>query len=201
MNPLEGILRPITRILNRNIGETTPARELCGRLDGTTVAVRVRDTALAMYFEISEGVIALTTDSDSDPDILITGSLLTLARMAGSSGEEALRNGTLEITGEIRTAKAFQELLDRTKPDIEEELSSLIGDAAAHRLGSFARGVGSWSRDARSTMGSNIREFLQEESRDLPSRYEVERFTEQLDALRDDVARLEARFDRLGDGA
>ena len=201
MNPLEGVLRPITRILNRNIGETTPARELCERLDGTTVAVRVRDTALAMYFEISNGVIALTTDSDSDPDILITGSLLTLARMAGSSGEEALRDGTLQITGDVRTAKAFQELLDCAKPDIEEELSSLIGDAAAHRLGSFARGVGSWSRDARSTMGSNIREFLQEESRDLPSRYEVERFTEQLDALRDGVARLEARFDRLGDGA
>ncbi len=201
MNPLEGVLRPITRILNRNIGEMTPARELCERLDDTTVAVRVRDSALAMYFEISDGVIALTTDSDSDPDVLITGSLLTLARMAGSSGEEAMRNGTLEITGDVRTAKAFQELLDCAKPDIEEELSSLIGDAAAHRLGNFARGVGSWSRDARSTMGSNIREFLQEESRDLPSRYEVERFTEQLDALRDDVARLEARFDRLGDGA
>ncbi len=201
MNPLEGILRPITRILNRNIGETTPARELCERLDGTTVAVRVRDTALAMYFEISDSVIALATDSDSDPDILITGSLLTLARMAGSSGEEALRDGTLEITGDVRTAKAFQELLDCAKPDIEEELSSLIGDAAAHRLGSFARGIGSWSRDARSTMGSNIREYLQEESRDLPSRYEVERFTAKLDALRDDVARLEARFDHLGDGA
>ena len=201
MNPLEGALRPITRILNRNISETTPARELCERLDGTTVAVRVRDTALAMYFNISDGEIALATDADSDPDILITGSLLTLARMPGSSGEDALRDGSLEITGNIRTAKAFQELLDCAKPDIEEELSSLIGDAAAHRLGKFARGVSSWSRDARTTMGSNIREFLQEESRDLPSRYEIERFTEQLDALRDDVARLEARFDRLGDGA
>jgi ubiquinone biosynthesis protein UbiJ len=200
MNPLDGVLRPITKILNRNIRETTPARELCERLAGKTVAVRVRDTALAMYFFISDGTIALATDSDSEPDILITGSLLTLARMAGSSGEEALRDGTLEITGNVRTAKAFQELLGYAKPDIEEELSSLIGDAAAHRLGKFARGVGSWSRDARSTMGSNIREFLQEESRDLPSRYEVERFTEQLDALRDDVARLEARFDRLGDG-
>lgn len=201
MNPLEGVLRPITRILNRNIGETTPARDLCERLDGTTVAVRVRDTALAMYFEIGDGVIALATDSDADADISITGSLLTLARMAGSGGEKALQDGTLEITGDVRTAKAFQELLDCAKPDIEEELSLLIGDAAAHRLGNFARGVGSWSRDARATMGSNIREFLQEESRDLPSRYEVERFTEQLDALRDDVARLEARFDRLGDGA
>lgn len=201
MNPLEGVLRPITKILNRNLRETTPARELCARLDGTTVAVRLRDTALAMFFHISDDTIVLTTDSDSDPDVLITGSLLTLAGMAGSSGEDALRDGTLELTGDIQTAKAFQELLNFTKPDIEEELSSLIGDAAAHRLGKFARGVGSWSRSARSTMGSNIREFLQEESRDLPSRYEVERFTEQLDSLRDDVARLEARFDRLGDGA
>ncbi len=198
MNPLEGVLRPITNILNRNIRETTPARELCERLDGTTVAVRVRDTALAMFFQISDDTIVLAADSDADPDVLINGSLLTLARMAGSRGEDALRDGSLELTGNIETAKAFQELLNYAKPDIEEELSSLMGDAAAHRLGEFAKGVGRWSRDARSTMGANIREYLQEESRDLPSRYEVERFTAQLESLRDDVARLEARFERLG---
>ncbi len=201
MNPLEGVLRPITNILNRNIRETTPARELCESLDSTTVAVRVRDTALAMFFHISSDTIILATDSDADPDVVITGSLLTLAGMAGSSGEAALRDGSLELTGDIQTASAFQDLLSYAKPDIEEELSSLIGDAAAHRLGEFARGFGRWSRDARSVMGSNIREYLQEESRDLPSRYEVERFTKQLESLRDDVARLEARFDRLGDGA
>jgi ubiquinone biosynthesis protein UbiJ len=200
MNPLEGVLRPITKILNRNIHETTPARELCQSLEGTTIAVRVRDTALAMFFHIDEDAIVLATNSDSDPDILITGSLLTLARMMGSSGEDALRDGSLELTGDTQTAKAFQDLLGYAKPDIEEELSSLIGDAAAHRLGKIAKGVGEWSRDAQSTMRANIREYLQEESRDLPSRYEVERFTEQLESLRDDVARLEARFDRLGDG-
>jgi len=131
VNPLEGVLRPITNVLNRNIRETAPARELCEQLDGTTVAVRVRDTALAMYFHISGDTIVLTTDSDSDPDVVITGSLLTLARMAGSSGEDALRGGTLELTGDLESARAFQDLLGYAKPDIEEELSSLIGDAAA----------------------------------------------------------------------
>ena len=48
MDPLETLLRPITTVLNRNIGEITPARELCARLDGKTIAIRVRDTALAM---------------------------------------------------------------------------------------------------------------------------------------------------------
>ena len=138
---------------------------------------------------------------ESDPDVIIEGSLLTLARMAGTSGESAVRDGTLDLTGNAETAQAFQELLAFAKPDIEEQLSTLLGDVAAHRLGEITRGIGDWARDARSTMGSNIREYLQEESRDLPSRYEVERFTQQVDSLRDGVARLEARLNRLTGGS
>ena len=200
MGPLETLLRPVTNILNRNIRETTPARELCDKLDGKTIAVRVRDTALAMYFEISDQVIVLAADSESEPDVVLTGSLLTLARLAGSPGESAVRDGLLDLTGDAATAQAFQDLLAYAKPDIEEELSTFIGDAASHRLGEMARGFGKWARDARSTMGSNVREYLQEESRDLPSRYEVERFTQRVDSLRDDVARLEARLNRLDAG-
>ena len=39
MDPLEKLLRPITNILNRNIQETTPARELCQQLDSKIVAI------------------------------------------------------------------------------------------------------------------------------------------------------------------
>ena len=46
-------------------------------------------------------------------------------------------------------------------------------------------------------MASNIREYVQEESRDVPSRYETERFSSRVDSLRDDVDRLEARLNRL----
>ena len=53
------------------------------------------------------------------------------------------------------------------------------------------------SRGARSTMGDNIREYLQEESRDLPTRYEVEKFGQQVGELRDDVERIAARLKRL----
>jgi len=197
MDPLETLLRPITKILNRNIRETTPARELCRQLDGKTVAIRVSNSALAMYFEINDEVIVLAAESDSDPDVVLTGSLLTLARIAGSSGETSLRDGAVDLTGDAYTAQAFQELLTFAKPDLEEELSSLVGDAAAHRAGEMARGVANWARDARRTMGANIGEYLQEESGDVPSRYEVENFSKDIDSLRDDVARLEARLDRL----
>ena len=46
-------------------------------------------------------------------------------------------------------------------------------------------------------MGDNIREYLQEESRDLPTRYEVEQFSQRVGKLRDDVERIAARLKRL----
>jgi len=201
MSPLEAALRPVTSMLNRNIRATTPARELCNKLAGTVVAVRVRNTALAAWFVVGDEELELTTDCEAEPDVIISGSLLTLARMAGESGTSALRDGSLELTGDPHLADDFQKLLAYARPDVEEELSGVVGDAVAHRLGKFARGVKNWGRDARSTMGANIREYLQEESRDAPSRYEVDNFAERVNTLRDDVDRLEARVNNLpGEG-
>ena len=86
--------------------------------------------------------------------------LLTLARMAGESGEKAIRDGKLDLTGDAETAQRFQRLLEYAKPDVEEEVSNVIGDVAAHRIGSMARGLARWGREARSTMGDNIREVF-----------------------------------------
>ena len=197
MNPLEAVLRPIASVLNKNIRATTPARELCQKLAGTVVAIRVRDTALTAWFIVQDDYLELTTETDLEPDVLISGSIITLAQMAGASDVGAVRSGSLEFAGDPILADEFRQLLTFAKPDLEEELSGFVGDAAAHRLGEIARGVGKWSRDARSIMAQNIREYLQEESRDVPSRYEVERFTSDVGALRDDVDRLEARIRRL----
>lgn len=197
MEALEAILRPVARLLNRNIRETTPALKLCRELDGAVIAVRVRDTGIAAFFIVDDDHIDVVADTDAEPDLVIDGTLLTLARMLGQSGESAIRNGSLELTGEARLAQRFQRLLSLARPDLEEELSSVVGDVAAHRIGALARGVGRWGKAASETMSANIREYLQEETGNVPSRYEVDRFTEELGTLRDDVDRAEARLERL----
>ena len=196
-SPLEALLRPIADTLNRNIAETTPARELANKLDGSSVGIRVRDTSLAMYFVFNEETVNLTTEFAEEPDVVIGGSLITLARMMGGGGESAIRSGDVELTGDAATAQRFQKLLEFAKPDIEEEMSRYIGDIAAHRIGELARGVGDWARETRATMRDNVREYLQEENRSLPTRYEVEKFAEDVGVLRDDVERVAARLDRL----
>ena len=198
MSPLDALLRPAAKLINEAIAERTPARELCGRLDGKVAVIRVRDSALATSFRFGNESVTLTPGAAEAPDIAITGSLPALARLAVSGDAEVIRDGAVELLGDAETAKSFQQLLAHARPDPEEQLSRIVGDPAAHAAGQLARRIARWASGARDTMAANVKEYLQEERRDLPSRHEVERFAREVDALRDDVDRLAARLDRLG---
>jgi len=197
MDPLETLLRPLVALINRQIHATTPARELCEEISGKVIAVRVSDSALATYFHIKDAGITMTGRYASEPDVVISGSLLSLAKLATPSATEAIREGSVELHGDARVAQSFQQLLRYARPDIEEELSSLIGDSAAHSLGVFARRARAWGENVRETMQQNISEYLQEESRAVPARDEIDAFRHDVQTLTDDVARFEARLNRM----
>ncbi len=190
MDPLFALFNPVVSLLNRQIAQVTPAQQLCARLDTKTVAIRVRLTA-------SHDRLALNTLDDIEPDVVITGSLLSLARLAGEDGEALIRDGRIDLTGDALVANDFRELLRYARPDLEEQLSGVVGDTAAHGIGDVVRNVSRWGREARSTLRANIGEYLQEESRSVPSRLEADEFRDAVQVLRDDVERAEARMARL----
>jgi ubiquinone biosynthesis protein UbiJ len=103
--------------------------------------------------------------------------------------------GSVRIEGDAEVAQKFRDLRSRA-PDIEEELSRLIGDVAAHQLRQ-ARGFLVWGRKATGAFANNVAEYLQEEGRDVPVRLEIEEFLESVDELRESADRLEARIARL----
>jgi len=197
MDPLATLLRPLVALINRQIHATTPAREICSEIAGNVVAVRVNDSSLAAYFHIEADGITMTGRYTAEPQVVISGSLLSLAKLATPGAAEAIRDGSVELHGDARVAQSFQQLLRYARPDIEEELSNLIGDAAANSIGNFARRARDWGQNARQTMQQNISEYLLEESRAVPSKAEVEAFRDDVNTLRDDVARFEARLNKL----
>ncbi|MGB5200150.1 MAG: sterol-binding protein, partial [Sedimenticolaceae bacterium] len=88
----------------------------------------------------------------------------------------------------------FSEVLADLDIDWEEQLSRFTGDIAAHEIG---RGVRAASREgARMRRSSEqiLSEYLTEEARLLPHRFEVEDFIADVDTLRDDAERLAARI-------
>ncbi len=194
---LESLLRPIAALLNRQIQSKTPARELCAELTDHVFALRVKNSALAMYIIVAPDQVILSSEYGDEPDVVISGSLLALARLAAPSGDTVVRGDAVELSGDVILARKFQSLLRYARPDFEEELSGLVGDAAAHGIGELLRSVSQWGREASSTLQQNVSEYLQEESRAVPSRYEADAFRDQVDHLRDDVARFEARLKQV----
>ena len=67
-------------------------------------------------------------------------------------------------------------------------------------MGSGLRALADWGRKSSDTLTQDLKEYLQEEGRLVPTAYEVQGFLDRVDTLRDDVERLAARVERLARG-
>ena len=190
-------LSPLESLLNRNVAASSAARLLCQRLAEKVLAVHVDGTPLSVYFKSHGEHMTLHTDHEGTPDATLSGTPLSLLRLAGPAPEAALRGGAVHIEGDAEVAQTFSELLQAAQPDLEEELSRVVGDVAAHQIGNVARGALGFARRAHDTLLQNVAEYLQEEGRDVPNRTEAEEFLQGVDRTRDDVDRLEARLKLL----
>lgn len=190
-------LTPLESLLNRNIAASSAARASCRRLDGKVMALHVEGMPLSIYFKSNGEQMSLDTQHEGTPNATLSGTPLSLLRMAGPAPEAALRTGSVHIHGDAEIAQTFSELLKQARPDLEEELSRVIGDVAAHQVGNAARSALGFARRAVDTFAQNVSEYLQEEGRDAPSRTEADEFIAGVDKLRDDVDRLDARLSLL----
>ncbi|MGD8587887.1 MAG: SCP2 sterol-binding domain-containing protein [Chromatiales bacterium] len=135
---------------------------------------------------------------EGDADCVLRGTPLDLARMRSSrASADQLFSGSVEIIGDSALAQQFAEALFGLDIDWEEQLSRLTGDVLAHEIGHLGRGLFRWGERVRKTAGLNLKEYLQEELRMLPTREEIEPLLADIDHLRDDVERLSARIERL----
>ena len=105
--------------------------------------------------------------------------------------------GAARITGAASFAETLAFVFRNLRWDYEGDLAGIIGDIPAHRISRLlAEGV-AWQRSAARKLGLNATEFATEESGLVTSARELTRFGQDVDKLRDDVARLEKRISRL----
>jgi ubiquinone biosynthesis protein UbiJ len=81
--------------------------------------------------------------------------------------------------------------------DAAEDLSGITGDIAAERIVHSAQNSQQLLRNAAANLAKAASEYLTEESPLLAKPQRVSAFMQQVDMLRNDVARLEQRIGRL----
>ena len=191
------LLSALESTLNRNIAASSTARALCTRLVGKTLRLQITGLPFEILLRAESDRIQLSTDSDHNADAILSGSPIGLLTLAKQTSTSTLSGASVRIAGDAEVAQAFSQLLKQIKPDIEEELSRLIGDVAAHQVGNTLRSFFSFGRRVGNTLLQNIGEYLSEEGRDIPSKTETEEFIREVDTLRDDIERFDARLNAM----
>lgn len=193
----EPLLRPLESLLNRNIAGSSRARGLLAQVTGRSLEIRVTATPFCVRIDAAADRISIGRGGAATADATIEGTPLALARLAAPDATQAFRSGGLQMTGDAEVAQGFQKLFAAAQPDFEEELSRITGDAFAHHLASLAHSAMKFGLKARDTFVQNIAEYLTEEGRDVPAKFEVDEFLAGVDAIREATDRLEARIERL----
>jgi ubiquinone biosynthesis accessory factor UbiJ len=192
-------------ILNRNIAASSEARAACRRLAGKTLALEFTlggSNNVEFNFRCDNETVSIESalvDSSTPKtttDTIIRGTPLAFINMMKPKTDGPISGG-LRIEGDAEVAQAFRDLMQAAKPDVEEEISRFIGDVGAHQLMRFARDTAELGLRIGRTFAQNVSEFLQEESRDVVTRVEVDEFNQAVDKVRDDVERAAARIERL----
>ncbi len=192
------LLAPVEIGLNFCIGQQPQARRICKSLSGKVLAIHLLGPQLTIYCLFRDNDVQLRGTCENKPDTTISGTPLSLARLGLSPGNNRdLFAGEVKFEGDIETGRQFQALMKAIEIDWEEQLSRLTGDIAAHQIGNAARGFNAWVVSTIKTLQLDMSEYLQQESRDLPCKEEVEPFLVAVDTLRADVERIELRIKRL----
>lgn len=189
-------LEGLEQALNQLIGLDPQAGQQLATLHGRVICIDLAGTGMRLNFVPGhDGRVQILGDTEGEPDCILSGSPLDLMR-AGDSAKSArqLFAGHVRIEGDSQTAHRFSEALAGLDIDWEEQLSHLTGDIAAHEIGRGVRAVLREGERIGRSNRENLSEYLTEEARLLPHRYEVEDFISDVDTLRDDCERLAARI-------
>lgn len=169
-----------------------------GALEGRCVELDLVGLPVTLYLLPGPDGMQVLTRFEGEPDTRLRGTPLALLRMSASrEASRALFGGEVEFGGDVELGQRFKAILDGMEIDWEELLSRLTGDVLAHQLGNLARGLARWGSSSMDALSSDLGEYLQEERRLLPHPNAVRDYLDEVDKLRSDVDRLEARVRRL----
>lgn len=177
--------------LDRLFAQTPGARDSLARHAGHTLALDLALFRAKLRIDENGGLHAAPMDEAEAVIFLTPDVLLRLPE----KGKAAFRE--LRTEGDANLLSAFNDAFQQLDLDAEAELSRLFGPIAGFRLAEAGRAFSGWVKQATEDTARTFAEYAVEESPMLASRVDIERFNREVDQLRDDTARLEARLAQM----
>ncbi|MBK6972406.1 MAG: hypothetical protein IPH26_05415 [Sterolibacteriaceae bacterium] len=178
--------------LNHVLGQAAWAREKLRPHAGRVALLSSPPLALRLSIEPDGHFAEAAADSPADAEI----ALPTGAVSRALQGFDAVSRH-VSVSGNAEFAETLGFVLRNLRWDAEEDLSKVFGDIVARRMAMGFAQFASWQRNAARNFAETTADYLAEERQVLLRPGLVAEFASDVDTLRDDLARLEKRLEKL----
>jgi ubiquinone biosynthesis protein UbiJ len=148
---------------------------------------------VTLLLQVAQDGALLLPPGDAVAEAEVRLSPVALARLL--AGDEGART-EVHLSGDPGLAGALAGTVQALRWDAEEDLSRVVGDIAARRMVQGARDLATWQAGMIQGVAAGISEYFVEERALLARRGDVVRWSQEVDALRDAVERLEKRIEQ-----
>jgi ubiquinone biosynthesis accessory factor UbiJ len=179
-------LAPINRLLRQNSWAQQRLLPFAGKV------VCAECFPFTLLLGIGDSGEAVAAPAGHPPDVTIR---LTPGLMLRLAARDASVWNDIRAQGDPQLAATLSGIARNLRWDVEEDLSRVVGDIAAHRMVQSGRRLDTWARQGADNLARSFTEYWTEERPLLARRTDVEQFTREVDTLRDELARPEKRVE------
>lgn len=190
---MQGLPAPIQAAVNHLLGQAGWAREKLAPFAGHAAQIKMPPFEAAFLV----GADGLLYVPPADAELEVSISLPVATPLLALQGQDAVMRAA-RIEGSAEFAESLGFVIRNLRWDAEEDVSRLVGDIAAHRIVKGGKEFAAWQQQAAQNFAANLAEYFTEEQPLIAKQADISAFSADIDRLRDDVARMDKRLQRLG---
>lgn len=187
------IAGPVVAALNHLLGQAAWARARLVPFAGRCASFVMPPWRLDMAVTEAGTFAAISAE---EAEIDVTVALPADSPLQALNGVERIM-AAAHVTGNAEFATELSFVLKNLRWDVEEDLSRLVGDVAAHRIAGAMAALADWQKRSADNLAQNVVEYLSEESRILVPAHELAELRRDREGLEARIAALESRIGRL----
>ncbi|HYN54137.1 MAG TPA: SCP2 sterol-binding domain-containing protein [Methylotenera sp.] len=181
-----------TRVLQHLVTQNSWANAMLQPFAGKSVQFNVSLVNTTVVI-LENGSLAIAGETNA-PDAIVTIPPSLLLRLIAQDESARLK---INIEGDTHLASELAKVFSNMRWDYEDDLSKVVGDIPANKIGEFGRKTVHTVKDTSTNLAEMLSEYWQEEKPMIAKKRHLEEFHAQVDALRADTARLEKKLQKL----
>lgn len=196
--PQQLVIIALEKALNQALALNSNANNGLAALDNKTLSVYLDELAFTLCFTVCQQHIMVTSNSEHSHCHIQT-SLKTLWQLKQQQEQltQLIKQGSLDLTGNIKVAQQFASLVDNLDIDWPNQLAKHIGDVPTYKLTQLGDLLNTKLAFAKQQISADASEWLIHEQKLVVSTHELAHFKQAVTNVNEEVNQFAQRLDAL----